>query len=718
MATPISRSDSGGGHPKQHRLHSTKGAKLKSSATQKSTQHGPGSGPESGETEDESEGDGSSSTMEEVEDEDAGEPDVIALSDAQEWDTMIGGQRLAGLSANDIVQSVAGTQEGGSDDYDYAGIEDISDDEEFIGDSHLRSIMRAAEEDLIDEFERAEGRRNANAMTAEMDTMFLQDNNDASARRGSLVSDGDLSDTFKLDFDINTDPFAGLSTNDNLDFDINTDPFAGLPTHDNVYQELYNEAEDALDYWRSERHNSADSAETKKRVRFLEPHETLSRSSSMSCSEDPNDAFPDLFAAQDDPMLRSRFAIDVDLDATFQNDYSDAGSCYDFDGDEERLALEVDEEDNDSGDDSTSFNCMFLAFAYHIHFTDMDPADDDGDTTEEETEEEQIASMIAMRRAAGRDSKATPSTPTPTKRTTSVTIRSRNTPASTPGTSKGPRMGTFTVDKSRATMSADGNGNRIKVLPPTKPSEKDKAFWDRARTTVSSRSSTPRSSVYWSMRTPGPELPRRPFTAQSTLGSMFNGNLDILRNNDVSGIAGDLFPGVASRPKASFASSSTFDDSDAEMQEVNMQDFLDIDDSGSESDEPSSAPINSPTSADDVFAFPSRNDSLLNHLDQQRGLVGSFRRNQNQARHMSSLPANPAKRASTSEYNALQKGKHGAANVPITPARRKRANQDMSLTGAGVRKATSSPLTGRRPRSRGSSTSGIHQTLSPDIMKK
>ncbi|KAI7054822.1 hypothetical protein KC352_g44728 [Hortaea werneckii] len=103
-------------------------------------------------------------------------------------------------------------------------------------------------------------------------------------------------------------------------------------------------------------------------------------------------------------------------------------------------------------------------------------------------------------------------------------------------------MGTFTVDNSRATMSADAQGNRIKVDPPSKPADKEKAFWDRARSAVSSRSSTPRSSVQWSVRTPGPELPPRPFTAQSTLGSMFNGNLDILRNNDVSGIAGDLLP--------------------------------------------------------------------------------------------------------------------------------------------------------------------------------
>lgn len=364
---------------------------------------------------------------------------------------------------------------------------------------------------------------------------------------------------------------------------------------------------------------------------------------------------------------------------------------------------------------------MHLCFD-SAHILTNSTADEEGDTTDEEIEEEPAARVLPMQQASDRSPTRAPRTPTPARGLVARPARAQSTPLSTPGTGKGPRMGTFVVDKSRATMSADTSGNRIKVLPPTRPCDKDKAFWDRARTAAaaSRRGSPLRSSGYWDMRTPGPDKPPRPFTAQSTLGSMFNGNLDILHNNDASGIAGELFPGLASQTPASFASASMTEDTEDEMMEVNMDDFLDMDDSDSESDEPSSAgPTESPVSSSQFDPFTTRNDSLLNHLDQQRGLVGSFRRNQTQAKHFSSLAADPAKRASTSEYNALQKGRRAAANIPVTPARKNRISQDLSLTGAGVKKAVSSPLAGRRPRSRGSSLSGtgIQQMLSPTARK-
>ena len=309
----------------------------------------------------------------------------------------------------------------------------------------------------------------------------------------------------------------------------------------------------------------------------------------------------------------------------------------------------------------------------------------------------------------------------PAKRLVVKETRTQTTPLATPKTGKGPKMGTFAVDRSRATMSADTIANRIKVLPPSKPSEKDKAFWDRAKFAASSRSGTSRSSGYWNMRTLGPELPQRPFTAQSTLGSMFNGNLDILRNNDDSGIAGELFPGMVPLHNSAFTTASLAEDSDDEFPEVNMEEFLDMDQSESEDedDEQSSAPVTSPSqpALTPISATQSRNDRLLDHLDQQRGLVGSFRRNQNNAKLLSSLAANPASRASTSEHNALQKGKRAAANIPVTPARKKRVSQD--LTGAGVRKGANSPLANRRPRSRGGSISAsAHQQLGLSTPRK
>lgn len=301
---------------------------------------------QSSDVEDET-GEDASSCVEEMDD-DSGveEPDAIALSDAQKWDSMNHEHRLAGLETgdtfmDDVSPTVAGAstdQEGISEDDEYAGVEDLSDGEESVGDSHDKNVLRSAEQDLIEEFEHTEERHNANDVTADMGTMFLQDDA-ASARQLGLASN-----------DVFEEVFGPL--------DMNEDPFHGLPTHDDLYQDLHAEAETALALWRqTRRHNSADSAETKKRVRFAEPQETPSSSSSMSSSEDPSDAFPDLFADRDDATLKSRYAVDVDTDASFRQDYSDAGSCYDFDGDEERLALEIDDEDSDTEDGSDSINC-------------------------------------------------------------------------------------------------------------------------------------------------------------------------------------------------------------------------------------------------------------------------------------------------------------------------------------------------------------------------
>lgn len=274
----------------------------------------------------------------------------------------------------------------------------------------------------------------------------------------------------------------------------------------------------------------------------------------------------------------------------------------------------------------------------------------------------------------------------------------------TPKTGKGPVMGTFEIDPTRAAMTMDCNGRNVKLLPPSKPAEKDKAFWDRAKTASSSRTSSPPESPFLKIPNPADDTePPRPFTAQSTLGSMFNGNLDILRNNDSSGIAENLFPAMLPRRNTSFTTAT--DDSEDEVNDINMQDFVDFYGPESDSDDPLSAGITSPTEQDMHSSLNS--SGLLDHFDQCRGVVGSFRQNQHNARHFSSLASHPAKRASAHEYNALQKGKRGAANTPMTPARRKRVSQDLSSNTAGVRKSISSPLTSRRPRSRGNSLVGI-----------
>jgi hypothetical protein len=267
-------------------------------------------------------------------------------------------------------------------------------------------------------------------------------------------------------------------------------------------------------------------------------------------------------------------------------------------------------------------------------------------------------------------------------------------------------MGTFVVDESRARLYA---GRR--TVPPARIPAKDKSFWDANMHRLNrSHSSTPRSSITSLPRTPIEG--QRPFTAQCTLANMFNDNLPSFMPTNP--LATDLnmttgMPRLATTFPADFA-----DDSDEEMQEFDMGEF--VEDSDSESDDATADALTSPTSShmfDDPFSpAASQSSSRLNtgyqdHLSNlSHGRVTAFRSNQNITKQVCSLPANPAKRASASEYNALQKGRRGAGNTPITPARKNRASQDLHLTGAGIKKNVGSPLSARRPRSRGTSLSG------------
>lgn len=96
----------------------------------------------------------------------------------------------------------------------------------------------------------------------------------------------------------------------------------------------------------------------------------------------------------------------------------------------------------------------------------------------------------------------------------------------------------------------------------------------------------------------------------------------------------------------------------------------------------------------DQASSKSNGFDLLAHLDRRRGMVGSFRRNQQIAKHVGSLPSHPALRASASESNAMQTGRRAAANTPITPLRKKRGGK-----GVGARNTpmTTSPITKSPP---------------------
>lgn len=349
---------------------------------------------------------------------------------------------------------------------------------------------------------------------------------------------------------------------------------------------------------------------------------------------------------------------------------------------------------------------------------------DEGDTTDEETEEECMARMRAMQRAKGimRSPRLAPTTPTAANRSSSRRLSATPKPV-IPRSAKPPRSGEFRLDPTRAAVSEDGS-RKVKLIPPSKPIGAEGEFWRRVKNSAKSNPDSPASSHGLSFLSPAvSRTPQRPFTAQSTLGTMFDGNLDFMRVDSTPQTVPDpialsssfLIP--LSQP--SFGSATMTEDSDGGNDDVRMQDFVDLGNEDSDDDEQDlRSLVRIDSDEETATGAHSSEYGLLDHLDQQRGLVGSFRMNQTQAKHISSLASHPAKRALTSESNALQKSRRAAANAPMTPARKKRGSRDLGLTGAGVRKAVDSPLTNRRPRSRGASISaaGMQQTLGQAFM--
>lgn len=264
-------------------------------------------------------------------------------------------------------------------------------------------------------------------------------------------------------------------------------------------------------------------------------------------------------------------------------------------------------------------------------------------------------------------------------------------------------------DPTKAILTTDKSTRKTILYPPSQPPAHNKAFWDRARSAVKTSTGSPRGSIAIPLAARDAS-PERPFTAKATLGSMFDGRIDIF--DEATSLPSthntQAFPAFSSALMASFSATEENSDMDAEYPAtfntmLNMDQF---------DDDSSDADTNTPGPRTGEPAF-------LAH-----GVVGSFRLNQHRARFESSLPSNPAKRASAAEHNALQNGRRAAGNAPITPARKRRSNsQDLFRTGSGVRKnaalALSSPVVARRRHSRGQSLSGrLDQTLTPEMWKR
>jgi hypothetical protein len=411
-----------------------------------------------------------------------------------------------------------------------------------------------------------------------------------------------------------------------------------------------------------------------RRVRFEERADL----SDETDSDADSDFFPDLFIQQDHLDPRFRRLIEKDEDHEFyQDDSSNAGSEWDFEADEMRMLLmDEDDEDSDSSAGSSGYES------------------DDGDTTDEEP----MPPPPPPKRASTAPTSPSSNAATPrASLTNSTRIRLPLRKNKNKRTPTQPKMGTFIIDPHRPVLTIDGVGvSQKSTLWPAKiQSDADKQLWNRMHllsnnnSRATSRTTSPRQSV---QLTPSGESDGMSIGDENDFFDSFGA----LRTDQVIG------PPEAFTPFVDVSASGTiihdFDAVTTGAEDEEEQDpmcFLNFDDDDEDEEMPDESEhhMDSPTTqsfSSQVTTTPSSQAGgfdLLAHLD-RHGVVGSFRRNQQFAKHVGSLPSHPALRASLSETNAMQTGRRAAANTPITPLRKKKAK------GVGAR---NSPMTTASP---------------------
>ncbi|KAK4956999.1 hypothetical protein LTR66_011702 [Elasticomyces elasticus] len=434
----------------------------------------------------------------------------------------------------------------------------------------------------------------------------------------------------------------------------------------------------------------------KKSVRFVD--ECSSPNSNGShVTEAANNLYPDLCDVADlRPDVLERYQNDPDDNMDMDRASSDdGGSCFDFDADDFHMWNAA---ENESDSDSSAGSSGYES--------------DTGDTTDEEPvpEPKSVAKSREM---------APPPSPVKVPVTPMV---SPSHPASRPlsasssqakRTLKGPKMGFFIVDPTRFMMTHCRLSGQTIVYPPKFPSESDKVWFGRARSAGSSRLTSRQNSIQSSQTLP---IDEDNHMRAELFGTVDQPGLDSLFDPLTNRFKSEAFNWSATSLQSSLNLGSTgaiLTDQDLHSstlaeQENLYTDFLDFPESDSDCEITEEDALISPSTADfpcysSVTQESDDPKNLLAHFDRRKGVVGSFRRNQSQAKHMSALPSSPALRASTSERNAMQHGKKAAANIPMGPGRKKVSRSPKS------RSVVHSPLASRvaKPRThvRGSTSS-------------
>ncbi|KAF2398354.1 hypothetical protein EJ06DRAFT_523189 [Trichodelitschia bisporula] len=352
-----------------------------------------------------------------------------------------------------------------------------------------------------------------------------------------------------------------------------------------------------------------------RRVRFFDEGPEIQWGSGSESSDTASNVFPDLC---DEPGFAHHLDTDIDTDIKFLESSDGEGSYWDFGGEEDAwLRVHTESESNGSNDEAASLSGY----------------DTDGETTDEDLPPRITVHKpeTVLHRPPPSASKSTPTTPRPFPRNK--------------GSRKGPVLGSFVVDHRKAVAFIDPMTKQLKIKRPVLP---------RIVPTASQRPSTADSTA-----TNSPHiLPQMPYDGDgSAFMSLKGRRYDIMMSGLLDGplLVGPpeaFFPFTSVQPDgkietdddALFSSEDEMDDMDVDIthwldcgsdeddnEAEDTEHHHDDDDdltSGTATDVPDSTPVRRPKSNSIT--------NMMEHFD--RGIVNSFRNNQDRYRAVSKFP--------------------------------------------------------------------------------
>ncbi|KAH0543467.1 hypothetical protein FGG08_002232 [Glutinoglossum americanum] len=435
-------------------------------------------------------------------------------------------------------------------------------------------------------------------------------------------------------------------------------------------------------------------------VRF-EDDAPVTDSTGSNTSDEDDEAFPDLFLDQDrlDPAFLRMIENDHDGDDNFGFGGSEDGSYWDFRGSDD-FGQEVDGGDESSDIDSS----MGSSSGYES---------DEGETTDEDL--------------------PPPPTITPTRSvlrrisTSSIVGDGENTRtffqrSLNQASRIGPSMGSWIADPSKPIAFIDSTGKRMLILPASQPATmRSHQFGPPGSSDSSIIGNSPRTAFSnFIDDSDGDGYSSQDFGA--TVG--FSGG-NLMMGGLLHGTPGNEFilggqvlgPPEAFYPFTSIGSNGIIEDYEDDLEDEDLwsvSDFIDFGGGSSCSDNdddqdtgvpispttsmvtnPPSSLHNSPSKPDNLIKGRDTTQSMISHFD--KGVVGAFHRNQQ--RHRQFLTRHEP-RAFTPSMSAVLRGiaikggRHAAANCPITPVRKRKAEHAFGPSPSG----SSLPGTGSKRR--------------------